>query len=120
MRLLPNEILTEERINQACCRFQDDSDLEIEYYQYLYVKIMKHVFEGCKVYTKGDHCYLHMDFFSLSDELAAEKKKSIQMTMNELEKDYLYPKSIDLVYLSHFSEEVLYYFVIVTREFNLF
>lgn len=120
MRLLPNEILTEDRINQACCRFQDDSDLEIEYYQYLYVKIMKHVFEGCKVYTKGDHYYLHMDFFSLSDELAAEKKKSIQMIMNELEKDYLYPKSIDLVYLSHFSEEVLYYFVIVTREFNLF
>lgn len=120
MGLLPNEILTENRINQACCRFQDDSDMEIEYYQYLYAKTMKHLFEGCNVYTKEDHYYLHLDFFSLSEELATEKKKSIQMTINELEKDYLYPKSIDLVYLSHFTEEVFHYYVIITREFNLF
>ena len=108
MSLIESEKLVEKLLGETCVWRSIQEDLELSDYQYLYIKVMNHLFSGCNAYSKDNRYFLHFDSLSLSDQLHQNKIEHIQQIINSLQKDYLYPHSIDLLYLNHFSSDVIY------------
>lgn len=106
MALLPSEEDTEKRINQACQWRTDENDLEIDSIQALYIRQMSHLFSGCTVYSRANQHFLHIDTLLLSDKTHNEMVNRIHSLLYALEKDYVYPKSIDQLYFNSFSSDV--------------
>ena len=123
MVLRQAEINTESRIRDVCQLRVALEDKPISYYQALYVKTIHNLFSGCKVIEVENQLYLHIDSLSLSDELHLKKVEEIHKIIDNLERDFYYPKSIDRLYLNTYPSDVFCLIVVdelISSEFNLF
>ena len=106
MVLRQAEINTETRIREACQLRVALEDKPISYYQALYVNTVHNLFSGCKVLEVEKQLYLHIDSLSLSEEEHLKKVEEIHKIIDNLERDFYFPKSIDRLYLNAYPIDV--------------
>ena len=106
MELLPSECAVEKQLETACQWRSAESDIPISYYQAVYVRIQNHIYPGCRVCNKDNQYFLQIETLSLSESAHEERVKKIMTSLNVLDRDYFYPKSIDVLYMDHYSQDV--------------
>lgn len=106
MELLQSEKSVEQCIDKACQWRKVSEPKELSYYQAYYVQIQNHKYPGCKVIRDEDRYFLHCETLSLTDSKHEERMNQILLSLDSISRDYIYPKSIDLIYLSHCTQDV--------------